>query len=123
LRKEGIMSLEMQTRKKWVLATAAMASVVLPAVITSAEEGGMASTTGVYKTENGEISYKITDNKITLTKLHGTDTSLVIPGNIDGKPVVGIDSYAFEGVNLKLLLLKSERMLCQSKITPLIINL
>ncbi len=70
------------------------------------------TNTGFYRLDNGkyiktsyaaeleanptsDFKYKIDNNEVTITEYVGTDTTLVIPSEIDGKPVTGIGPWPF----------------------------
>ena len=50
------------------------------------------------ETSSDSFEYKVNDNgNITITKFKGSETKVVIPSKIDGKPVTCIDSWSFSG--------------------------
>lgn len=48
-------------------------------------------------TFNSVLTYSVSDGEVAIEKYTGTDTSVVIPESIGGKPVTKIKSYAFNG--------------------------
>ncbi len=53
------------------------------------------------------IQYTTANGEVTIDKYTGTDTSVVIPASIGGKPVTGIKGYAFNGTNVTSVTLPS----------------
>lgn len=56
---------------------------------------------------NSDIQYSVDDGEVTIKKYTGTDTNLVIPDTIGGKPVTDIAGYAFNGTNVTSVTLPS----------------
>lgn len=53
------------------------------------------------------LEYTVKDGEVTIDKYTGTDTNVVIPSTIGGKPVTGIKPYAFNGTNVTSVTLPS----------------
>jgi len=46
---------------------------------------------------NGELSYEVVGEEVTITGVNGEPTSIEIPNEIEGYPVTSIGEYAFGG--------------------------
>lgn len=79
-------------KKSLRIITLLMALVMVMSVAASA-----AGTGGTQSTDPKYFEYTEKDGEITIKKYNGTDTVVVIPEEINGKPVVGISYDAFKG--------------------------
>ena len=67
-------------------------AAVLPAVT----QGGSIVASAVEATPASSFSYKESNGEIEITGFEGTETEVIIPSEIDGKPVTSIGESAFQ---------------------------
>lgn len=79
---------------------AAALSVLMMSGAAIAEVGTLAATSlpayaVSYETPESNFSYFISNGSVFITKYKGTDTNVIIPSRIEGKPVTGLNDYSF----------------------------
>lgn len=62
---------------------------------------------GIAETAAEDFLYTIKGDRVTITGYTGSDTDIVIPRYIEGKPVTAIGAYAFENASVKRVVLQA----------------